>query len=58
MRHKIIVFVDDKEGYKVKLKWLWKRMWLKLSEEEKDALDSAFDMIYKGYCRSIKEEKK
>lgn len=58
MRKKIIVYVSDKDGYKIKLKWFWKRLWKVLTEEEQEKLNSVFDEMYKNYCKYLQEMKK
>ena len=57
MRRKIMVFVDD-DGYKVKMKWLWKKMWLRLTEGDQEELDKVFNKMYNRYCEIGREQNK
>lgn len=56
MKRKIIVFVDDNVGYKIKLKWGWKKMWKTLPEDEQRELDKVFNKMYLRYCKLLHDQ--
>lgn len=56
MKRKLVLFVDDEGGYKMKIQKFWKKMWVTLSDDEQKELDGVFDRIYHRYCDSLKNK--